>query len=165
MLLNADRRKRTSISFPRDSTFTGLEWLSKTAGDINYGKHPEFSLPRRIEISVPTTILGSTDLDIRLIDTRGVDEPSAPRRDLQAYLDDERTLIVFCSGFKDAPDAAMQAVIERAAQGGLRGSLAKRSVLLVLPQEGEEAAVRDNATGEPSRRRRKDVRFAATRSR
>lgn len=147
--LDADRRKRTSISFPRDSTFSGLEWLSKTLGDINYGRHPEFSLPRRIEVSVPAPILDSTDLDITLIDTRGVDEPFAPRRDLQAYLDDPRALVVFCSGFKDAPDAAMQALIERATQGGLRGALANRSLLLVLPQDGEEAAVRDNATGEP----------------
>ena len=74
--LDADRRKRTSISFPRDSTLSGLEWLSKTFGDINYGRHQEFSLPRRIEVSVPTPILDNTDLDIRLINTRGVDEPS-----------------------------------------------------------------------------------------
>lgn len=147
--LDADRRKRTSISFPRDSTSTALEWLSKTFGDINYGRHPEFSLPRRIEVAVPMPILGSTDLDVRLIDTRGVDEPSAPRRDLQAYLDDDRAFIVLCSGFKDAPDAAMQAVIEQATAGGLRGSLRSRSLLLVLPQSGEEAAVRDNSTGEP----------------
>jgi len=53
-------------------------------------------------------------------------------------------------GFKDAPDAAMQAVIARATEGGLRGSLAHRCALLVLPQDGEEDAVRDNSTGEAS---------------
>lgn len=147
--LDPDRRNRTSISLPRDSTASGLDWLSKTFGDINYGKHPEFSLPRRIEVTVPTPILGVHDLDVRLIDTRGVDEPSAPRRDLQTYLDDERTLIVLCSGFKDAPDAAMQAMIERANEGGLRNALAHRATLLVLPQDGEESAVRDNTTGDP----------------
>lgn len=147
--LDSDRRNRTSVSLPRDSTVSGLVWLSKTFGDINYGKHPEFSLPRRIEVTVPTPVLGTTELDVRLIDTRGVDEPSAPRRDLQTYLDDERTLIVLCSGFKDAPDAAMQAVIERAAEGGLHSAMEYRAMLLVLPQDGEESAVRDNMTGDP----------------
>ena len=33
------------------------KWLSKMFGDINYGRHQEFSLPRRIEVSVPTPVL------------------------------------------------------------------------------------------------------------
>lgn len=145
--LTLPRRQRTSLSYPRDSAKAGLQWLSKTFADINYGAHPEFSLPRRIEISVPTPLLNSTAVDVRMIDTRGVDEPSAPRRDLQAYLDDDRAIVVLCSGFKDAPDAAVQSVIDKASAGGNRDSLIKRGVLLILTQ-GEEKAVRDSSTGE-----------------
>ncbi|WP_417385609.1 helix-turn-helix domain-containing protein [Gimesia sp.] len=145
--LNLPRRKRTSVSYPRDSAKPGFHWLSKTFADINYGAHPEFSLPRRIEVSVPNPVLNSTAVEPRLIDTRGVDEPSAPRRDLQSYLDDDRSLIVLCSGFKDAPDAAVQSVIERASAGGNRRALIKRGVMLILTQ-GEENAVRDSSTGE-----------------
>jgi hypothetical protein len=83
-----------------------------------------------------------------LIDTRGIDEPSAPRRDVQSYLDEERTVAVFCSSFKDAPDAAMLALLERAAEGGLRRSVAEKGILLVLPMDGEESDVRDNVSGD-----------------
>ncbi len=146
--LDLARRNRTSISRPHDSTISGLDWVGRTFAEINYGRHSEFSLPRRIEVTVPNRILGSEDLDLRLIDTRGIDEPSAPRRDLQTYLDDERTISVLCSAFKSAPDAATQAVIERAIEGGLRESIIEKGMLLVLPQSGDETGVRDNCTGE-----------------
>ncbi len=142
------RRNRTSISFPRESTVPGLEWVSKTFAEINYGRHGEFSLPRRIEIIVPKRVLGAEEFDLRLIDTRGVDEPTAPRRDLQAYLDDPRAAIVLCSGFNDAPEAAVQAVIERAAEGGLQEELLSRGLLLVLPGGDEDCTLRDPSTGE-----------------
>jgi len=148
MKLDLPRRNRASISFPRESTLSGLEWVSKTFAEINYGRHPEFSLPRRIEITVPKRVLGTDKLDLRLIDTRGVDEPTAPRRDLQSYLDDPRAAIVLCSGFNDAPEAAVQAVIERAAEGGLQQELLARGVLLVLPGGDEDSTLRDPGTGE-----------------
>ncbi|MCY2928584.1 MAG: helix-turn-helix transcriptional regulator [Planctomycetota bacterium] len=141
--LDLARRRRTSITFPRDSTMTGHQWLQRTFADINYGHHPEFSLPRRIEISIPTAILDENRMEIRLIDTRGVDEPKAPRRDLQAYLDDDRAVIVFCSSFKDAPGATALDVVERAMAGGLRQSLKGRAALLILPQNAEELKARD----------------------
>jgi transcriptional regulator with XRE-family HTH domain len=147
-LMELSRRNRTSISFPRESTVSGLEWVSKTFAEINYGRHDEFSLPRRIEIIVPKRVLGAEDLDLRLIDTRGVDEPTAPRRDLQAYLDDPRAAIVLCSGFNDAPEAAVQAVIERANEGGLQKELLNRGLLLVLPGGDEDCTLRDPSTGE-----------------
>lgn len=146
--LDLPRRNRTSISFPRESTLSGLEWVSKTFAEVNYGRHPEFSLPRRIEITVPKRVLNTDEFDLRLIDTRGVDEPTAPRRDLQAYLDDPRAAIVLCSRFNDAPEAAVQAVIERAVEGGLQQEIIKRGVLLVLPGGDEDSALRDPVTGE-----------------
>ncbi len=146
--MDLPRRSRTSISLPKESSPTGLEWVSKRFSEINYGRHPEFSLPRRIEITVPKRVLGTEEFDLRLIDTRGVDELTAPRRDLQTYLDDPRAAIVLCSSFKDAPEASVQAVIERAVQGGLKDELLHRGVLLVLPGDDEECALRDQGTGE-----------------
>jgi transcriptional regulator with XRE-family HTH domain/GTPase SAR1 family protein len=146
--LDLPRRNRTSVSYPRESTMSGLDWVSKTFAEVNYGRHPEFSLPRRIEITVPKRVLNTDEFDLRLIDTRGVDEPTAPRRDLQGYLDDPRAAIVLCSGFNDAPEAAVQAVIERAVEGGLQQELIKRGVLLVLPGGDEDCTLRDPVTGE-----------------
>lgn len=142
------RRIKTSVTFPRESTHTGLDWVYKTSADINYGRHPEFSLPRRIEITVPNRILAANDLDIRLIDTRGVDEPSAPRRDLQAYMDDERCVVVLCSKFGDAPAAAALSVIERASDAGLKQALVDRGLLLVLPREKDDLNLRDSNSGD-----------------
>lgn len=147
--LDLSRRIRKSLSYSRGSSLTGFQWLKQTFRDINFGIHPDFSLPRRIEILVPKPILGDHGLSIRMIDTRGNDEPSAPRRDLQDYLDDSRTLIVLCSSFKDAPDAASLAFIERAAEGGFRSPLAHKGLLLVLPQNTEEKTVLDQSIGEP----------------
>ncbi len=141
--LELHRRRRTSVSWSPDTGLTGLQWLSRTFSKINYGHHGEFSLPRRIEVSLPERILGEPKTDLRLIDTRGVDEPKAPRRDLQGYLDDESAIIVFCSSFKDSPDAAMLDVIDRAIRGGLRESIPERALFVVLPQGGEESKVRD----------------------
>jgi transcriptional regulator with XRE-family HTH domain len=146
--MDLPRRNKTSITLPRDSAVAGLDWVRKTAAEINYGRHPDFSLPRRVEITVPMRVLGSEQLDVRLIDTRGVDEPSAPRRDLQAYLDDSRCVIVLCSKFGDAPNAATLAVLERAIEGGLKEAMLARGMLLVLPREGDDTKLRDNNTGE-----------------
>ena len=147
--LNLPQRRRTSVSYPRGAALSEIKWLSKTFAQINFGLHPEFPLPRRIEISVPDPILNAKSLGIRLIDTRGIDEPSAPRRDLQSFLDDERAVLVLCSGFGDAPDAAVQAVIERAGEAGLHKALLERGTLLVIPKGGEETTVLDNESGEP----------------
>ncbi len=147
--LNLAQRRRTSVSYPRGSAISEIKWLSKTFAQINFGLHPEFPLPRRIEISVPDPILNAKSLGIRLIDTRGIDEPSAPRRDLQSFLDDERAVLILCSGFGDAPDAAVQAVIERAGEAGLHKALIDRGTLLVIPKGGEETTVLDNESGEP----------------
>lgn len=147
--LNLAQRRRASVAYPRGSAISPVKWLSKTFSQINFGLHPEFPLPRRIEISVPSPILNEKSLSVRLIDTRGIDEPSAPRRDLQSFLDDERAVLVLCSGFGDAPDAAVQAVIERASEAGLHKALIERGMLLVIPKGGEETTVLDNESGEP----------------
>jgi transcriptional regulator with XRE-family HTH domain len=146
--MNLPRRIKTSTTLPHDSTISGLDWLSKTAAEINNGRHADFSLPRRVEITVPNRILGTDYLDIRLIDTRGVDEPSAPRQDLQAYLDDERCVVVLCSKFGDAPTAATLAIIGRANDGGLKEALIGRGLLLVLPRDRDDVNLRDSNTGE-----------------
>jgi transcriptional regulator with XRE-family HTH domain len=147
--LNSAKRRRTSIVYPNVSSTPAMKWLSKTFAEINFGRHPEFSVPKRIEVTVPVPILDSNQLNIRMVDTRGIDEPSAPRRDLQAFLDDERTFVVFCSRFEDAPSAAIQALLERVTEGGTHISVLSRSLLLILPKDGEEKSVLSEMTGEP----------------
>jgi transcriptional regulator with XRE-family HTH domain len=146
--LDLPRRIRASVKFPQGSVAGGLKWLKQTYREINFGLHPEFSLPRRIEVVVPEPVLGVSSPAIRLIDTRGNDEPFAPRRDLQNYFDDPRTAIVLCSSFGDAPDAASQVLIERSAENSTRNPLSTKGLLLVLPQDKEERTVLNQSTGE-----------------
>lgn len=147
--LNLAKRRGTSVVHPKSSSIPPMKWTARTFSEINSGRHPDFSLPARIEVSIPGELLDSHEFNIRLIDTRGIDEASAPRRDLQGYLDDERAIIILCSGFEDAPSAAVQAVIERANAGGLRKELLARGALLILTKQGVERAVLSESTGEP----------------
>lgn len=147
--MNLPLRRLASVSYPEGSPIPELKWLAKTFGEINFGRHPEFSLPRRIEISVPGSILQAESIRLRLVDTRGIDEPSAPRRDLQSFLDDERALLVLCSGFGDAPDAATLTFIERAIGAGAKRALLQRSALVVIPKGAEERTLLNDETGEP----------------
>jgi len=139
--LDLPRRIGTSLNYPRGSATSRLQWLKHTYRELNFGLHPDFSLPRRIEVVVPKPILGVSNLSIRLIDTRGYDEPSAERRDLQNYFTDLRTLIVLCSSFGSPPDATSQAVIKRTAEDSMRSPLAHKALLLILPQGKEEQTV------------------------
>ena len=65
--LDLPRRIRTSVTFPHGSSASGLQWLKQTYRDINFGLHPDFSLPRRIEVIVPKPVLGDPALAIRLV--------------------------------------------------------------------------------------------------
>ena len=146
--MDLPKRRRTSIALPKDSNEPGFAWIAKTFKDINLGKHPEFSIPSRVEVTVPIQIFGCEEYNIKLIDTRGVDEPNAPRRDLQQYMDDDRALVVLCSDFVSAPDAAIQSVISRGLNTGCEELLADRASILVITKEEEDTRVFDDGTGE-----------------
>jgi hypothetical protein len=104
-------------------------------------RNPDFTLPNRIEIIVPQSLLGETDLSVRLIDTRGIDRTAA-RADLERRFDEPHTLALLCSGFNDAPSAAAHLLLERAKLAGIR-RLERNAALLVLPRANEALAVKD----------------------
>ena len=135
------RRDRRDIWYDRASGKTPLAWLRETFEQINNGRHPDFTLPNRIDVIVDGPLLGDTDLSIRLIDTRGIDGTST-RADLERRLDEPHTLALLCSAFNDAPSAAARVLLDRAKQTGVRG-LARNATLLVLPRANEALAVKD----------------------
>ena len=147
--MNLPARQRTSISYSQNRDDDALNWLYETTKAINCGLHSEFSLPKKMVVSVPHNLLGSDELSVRLIDTRGIDEVSAPRRDLQSYVDDERTIVVFCTKFGDAPNDAVEALIEKAVDSGSKESILLRGLLMVFPQNDEESKVLDTESSEP----------------
>lgn len=137
------RRDRRDIWFDRNDGKSPEVWLKDTFEAVNNGRHPDFTLPRRIEVVVPDPLLGATEFSVRLVDTKGIDRTAA-RADLEVHLDEPHTLAVLCSGFNNAPGAEPRQLLERALQAGVR-SLKTNAMVLVLPRTGEALAVKDES--------------------
>jgi hypothetical protein len=117
-----------------------LEWMKNTFELINNGRHPEFSLPARIDLIVPA-LLEVTDLDVSIIDTRGIDQPAA-RADLETLLEDPHTVSILCSGFNDAPSDSIKHLLQRARD--INNTQIDFNIgVLVLPRPDEALAMKD----------------------
>jgi transcriptional regulator with XRE-family HTH domain len=142
-LMELPRRDRRDIWYDASTGKQPLEWLKETFEKVNNGRHAEFTLPRRIEVVVPHSLLQVDDLAVRFIDTKGIDRTAA-RADLEGLLDDPHTVAVLCSGFNNAPAAEARLLLERAREAGVRG-LHEKAALLVLPRPSEALAVKDES--------------------
>lgn len=141
------RRDRRDVWYDSATGKSPKAWLRDTFAAINNGRHPEFTLPKRIEVVVPDQLLKASDLTVRIIDTKGIDR-NAAREDIEVHLDDPHTLAVLCSGFNNAPAGEARLLLERARDAGVRG-LELNAALLVLPRPGEALAMKDDATSTP----------------
>ncbi len=145
--MDLHRRDRRDIWYDPIVGKPPLAWLKDTFEQVNNGRHPDFTLPSRIEIIVPQPLLGDTDLSVRLIDTRGIDRTAA-RADLEKRLDEPHTLALLCSHFPDAPSADARLLLERAKQAGVR-RLDRNAAILVLPRANEALAIKDESGASP----------------
>jgi len=137
------KRDRRDIWYDSSCGKSQLNWLKDIFEEVNNGRHPDFTLPKRIEVVVPTPLLGTTGLSLRIIDTKGIDRTAA-RGDLEVHLDEPHTIAVLCSNFNNAPAAEPRLLLERALEAGVR-SLETHSALLILPRPNEALAVKDES--------------------
>src|SRR5882757_2365440 len=72
-LMTLHRRDRRDIWYDPSVGKPPLAWLKETFEQINNGRHPEFTLPARIEVVVPDRLLETNEVTVRLIDTKGID--------------------------------------------------------------------------------------------
>ena len=142
-LMNLPRRDQRDIWYTPENKASSLGWLQQTFTEINNGRHPQFSLPQRIEVVIPKSPLDDENLNIRIIDTKGIDG-AASRADLDRLFDDARTLIVLCSRFNDAPESALQQLLLRVKDAGAR-DIPQKTLMLVLPRPEEAIAVKDDS--------------------
>jgi transcriptional regulator with XRE-family HTH domain len=119
-----------------------LDWLQETFEQVNNGRHPEFTLPKRIELVVPETVLGEETLAVTLIDTQGIDDV-AERADIEQHFDDAHTVVILCNLFNEAPQTQIRQLLARAKEAGVR-TLESHVGLLVLPRPGDALKVKDN---------------------
>jgi len=136
------KRDRRDIWHSESTGKAPFEWLQETFERVNNGRHPDFTMPRRIELVVPTAVLGDESLAVTLIDTQGIDD-IVSRADLEQHFDDAHTVVVLCTVFNEAPSTSVRQLLTRAKEGGVR-TLQTNAAILALPRPSEALAVKDN---------------------
>ena len=135
------RRTRRTIEFEGSDEAVGRRWLKETFTAINNGRHADFSLPGRITITVPFSLVSGTPFSISLIDTRGV-EVSAIRPDLVKHLKNPRVVTVLCSNWGSAPDVSLQELLKHVTETESDSTLFSRASVLVLARAGDGLSMR-----------------------
>ena len=140
--MNLQGRTTREVSYSRETGKDPLVWLKDTFAQVNNGRHPEFSLPNRIEIKVPQSILAEESLSVRIVDTKGIDD-TAEREDLESHFREPNTVVILCSGFNEAPSPSVQQLLKRGVEGQFP-DIGDKVAVLPLPKLGEALAVKDD---------------------
>ena len=135
------RRTRQTIEFEGGDKDAGRGWMKETFTSINNGRHADFSLPEKITITVPFSLVSGTPFNITLVDTRGVDG-SAIRPDLTNHLKDPRAVAVLCSKWGSAPDPSLQDFLKHLTETEVDPMLFSRISVLVLARAGDGLSMR-----------------------
>ena len=135
------RRTRRTIEFEGSDEAVGRRWMKETFTAINNGRHADFSLPGRITITVPFSLVSGTPFKISLIDTRGVDG-SAIRPDIISHLKNPRVVTVLCSKWGSAPDGSLQELLKHVTETEADSTLPSRISVLVLARVGDGLSMR-----------------------
>ncbi len=138
----ADRNKRELWYSPTENASDPLDWLKQNFRSLNNGRHPEFSIPRRMEIITPDPILNEKSLSIRIIDTKGIDG-NARRGDIENLFGERNTVSILCSDFNSVPSPSVQQLLKRASDVGY-GNIKNKAAILGLPKHNEALAVKDD---------------------
>ena len=145
--MRTDQRQRRDVRWDEGAGVGQIEWLRSEFHRINTGNHPEFTIPRRIQVSVDAPLIsGCGDVDVSVVDTKGIDETVA-RADLEKHFGVSHTVLVLCSGFNDAPGTEARNLLRRASEAGVEGK-GLHGVVLGLPKFDEALQMLDDA-GEP----------------
>lgn len=115
-------------------------WLKKVFDEINSARLSNFSLPKKIYISLSKNIIKESLFDNfeSIIDTKGLDA-NENRKDIDEYIKDKRTICIFTTEYKDAPDTNIRSLLEYHFKDKLANHQTK-IVIAVLPQKGQPEA-------------------------
>jgi transcriptional regulator with XRE-family HTH domain len=132
-----------------ESAEGSIDWLASNISKINYGQHPQFSVPQRITVLLPLKALRQSPYNISVIDTKGV-EGTVQRPDLKAQLEDARNVVVLCSKFSDAPGSTPISILRETVESGSEALTEGRLCMLVLPRENEALKIVDDSGTNPA---------------
>ena len=131
--INLDERVTTELVFDgKDET----AWIKDHFGQVNLGKHPKTPMPQRIVIELGRPLVNEPELNISLIDTKGLDG-NVEREDIDCQFRNNRAVCVVCSKFNDAPEQAVQDLLKHLLESGLGQPVAQQTQLLILDRNEE----------------------------
>lgn len=142
-LMNLDDRTRRELWYDSSTRKHPMEWVTEMFKAVNNGRLRDVPLPKSIDLIIPNFGRTFGELDVTVIDTKGVDDV-AVREDLDHRLKDPRTAVVFCSRFNDAPGTSTRVLLQHMRQTfSERFDTGKVSVL-ALPRSEEARAMKDD---------------------
>lgn len=145
-LMNLPERSRRELWYDSATRQHPMEWVMKTFREVNNGRLSDVSLPSSIDLIVPEFGRSFGELEISVIDTKGVDDV-AVREDLDLRLKDPRTAVVFCTRFNDAPGVTTRSLLQHMQQTYSEPVNTGKVSILALPRADEARAMKDD-TGE-----------------
>lgn len=142
--MRTDRRQRHDMHWDQDARADHRQWLKSEFHRINTGNNPDFTIPKRIRVFVDQPLLSlDGDVEIRIVDTKGIDETVA-RADLERHVGASHTVLVLCSGFNEAPGTEATNLLRRASEAGIKRN-ELQGVVLGLPKFDEALQTLDDA--------------------
>ena len=120
-----------------------MEWVMETFVLVNNGRLEDVPLPQSVDILVPGFGRDFGELQISVIDTKGVDDV-AVREDLDMRLKDPRSAVVFCSYFNDAPGNNTRILLDHMRKTFSERVDTGKVSILALPRSGEARATKDD---------------------
>jgi transcriptional regulator with XRE-family HTH domain len=142
-LMNLEDRTRRELWYDSASRKHPMEWVTETFTAVNNGRLPDVSLPRSIDLMIPNFGRSFGELEISVIDTKGIDDV-AMREDLDARLKDPRTAVIFCSRFNDAPGTTCRMLLQHMRQTFSERVDTGKVSILALPRAEEARAMKDD---------------------
>lgn len=120
-----------------------MEWVMETFKAVNNGRLQDVPLPRSIDLLIPNFGHDFGELEISVVDTKGVDDV-AVREDLDARLKDARSAVIFCSRFNDAPGTTTKLLLDHMRKTFSERVDTGKVSILALPRSGEARATKDD---------------------
>ncbi len=142
--MNLPERTRREIWYDSATRQHPMDWVVKTFKEVNNGRLGDVSLPSSIDLIIPDFGRAFGELEISVIDTKGVDDV-AVREDLDLRVKDPRTAVVFCTRFNDAPGVTTRSLLQHMQQTYSEPVNTGKVSVLALPRAEEALAMKDDA--------------------
>lgn len=143
-MMNLPERTRRELWCDSSTRQHPMDWVTKTFKEVNNGRARDVSIPKSIDLLVPDFGRSFGELEIAVIDTKGVDDV-AVREDLDLRLKDPRTAVVFCSRFNDAPGTSSRNLLQHMRQTFSEPVNTGKVAILALPRADEARAMKDDS--------------------